>query len=280
MHVALWKKTAGVAVAALTALTGVACGPQGGSTETPDKQPGVLELLASDLKGSLQKTVDTTTKTDSVTVKMTGTMSGQQISMQGVLDLGGAPKAEMTVTDPEGTTVAVRMIGTVFFVEIPAEDRASTGGKRWVKMDLTAVAGSKAGADFSKQFEEMDPIKQVKTLLAIEGTTVVGQETVNGAPTVHYTVTTPVATYLAQIDSKRRESTEEMFAQQGVKDIKVDLWVDEQYRPRRAGLGMGKMGDMVIDYTDYGKAVTIEAPPAAETADLAEMLKGMTTTGT
>ncbi|MGC4814139.1 hypothetical protein ACLQ29_26705 [Micromonospora sp. DT228] len=274
---ALWKKTAVVAVAALTALAGTACGPQPGSTEAPEKQPGVLELLASDLKGSLQKTVETTTKTDSVTLTMTGTMGGQKISMQGVLDLGDTPKAEMKMTDPEGTTVTVRMIGAVFFVEIPAEGRANTGGKPWMKMDLSAVAGNKAGAELGKQFDDMDPVKQIKTLLAIEGTTVVGQETVNGAPTVHYTVTTPVETYLAQIDSKRRTETEQALAAQGVKELKIDLWVDEQYRPRRAGLGMGKMGDMVIDYTDYGKAVTIEAPPAAETADLAEMLKGLST---
>ncbi|MEU4471226.1 hypothetical protein [Micromonospora sp. NPDC023888] len=277
MHVSLWKKTAGVAVAALTAFAGAACGPQTGSTEAPDKQPSVLELLASDLKGSLQKTVDTTTKTDSVTLTMKGTMGGEKISMQGVLDLGDAAKAEMTMTDPEGTTVTVRMIGAVFFVEIPAEDRASTGGKRWMKMDLTAVAGDKAGADFAKQFEDMDPIKQVKTLLAIEGTTVVGQETVNGAATVHYTVTTPVSAYLAQIDSKMRTASEQALAAQGVKELTIDLWVDEQYRPRRAGMVMGKMGDMVIDYTDYGKAVAVETPPAAETADLAEMLKGLTT---
>ncbi|MEU7675882.1 hypothetical protein AB0C42_13820 [Micromonospora taraxaci] len=36
------------------------------------------------------------------------------------------------------------------------------------------------------------------------------------------------------------------------------------------------VGDIVIDYTDYGKAVTVETPPA-ETTDLTEMLKGLTT---
>ncbi|MFF4879233.1 MULTISPECIES: hypothetical protein [unclassified Micromonospora] len=269
----LWKKTAVVAVSALTALAVSACGAKSGSSEAP-KQPSVLELLASDLKGSLQKTVDATDKTDSVTVTMTGTAGGEKISMQGVLDLGDPLKAEMKTSDPDGTTTTVRMIGAVVYVEIPAEDRASTGGKRWMKMDLSAV-GEQAGMDFTKQFEDVDPIKQVKTLLATEGVTVVGQETVNGAPTVHYTVTTPVTTYLGQVDAKLRADVEKGLAKQGVKEIKIDLWVDEQYRPRRAGMVMGKMGDMVVDYTDYGKAATIETPPAAETADFAEMLKGL-----
>ncbi|MGC4867246.1 hypothetical protein ACLQ3B_17655 [Micromonospora sp. DT53] len=271
-----WKKPALVAVSALTALAVSACGVTSGASEAPaqPKQPSVLELLASDLKGSLLKTAETTDKTDSVTVTMTGTMVGEKISMHGFLDLGDPLKAEMKMTNSKGATT-VRMIGAVIFTEVPAEGRTATGGKRWMKMDLTGLS-EMTGTDFSKQFEDADPVKQVKTQLAIEGTTVVGQETVNGVPTVHYTVTTPVATYLKQVDSMRRAANEEALAGQGVKEIKLDLWVDEQYRPRRAGMVMGKMGDMVIDYTDYGKAVTVETPPPAETADFAEMLKGLT----
>ncbi|RLP82689.1 MULTISPECIES: hypothetical protein [unclassified Micromonospora] len=273
-----WKKTTVVAVSALTALAVSACGVQSGSSDAP-KQPNVLELLASDLKGSLQKTIDTTDKTDSVTLTMTGTAGGEKISMQGVLDLGDPVKAEMTTAGPGGTPTTVRMIGAVIYVEIPEKDRASTNGKRWMKMDLSAVS-EQAGLNFTKQFEDADPTKQVKTLLASEGVSVVGEETVNGAPTVHYTVTTPVGTHLKQLDAEVRSGVEKQFAKEGVKDIKIDLWVDEQYRPRRAGMVMGTMGDMVIDYTDYDKAVTIETPPAAETADFAEMLQGLKDLGT
>ncbi|MEU8210725.1 hypothetical protein AB0B85_16185 [Micromonospora sp. NPDC049044] len=280
MNVALWKKTAGLTIAAVTAFAGAACSPQTDSTEASDKQPSVLELLASDLKGSLQKTVDSTAKTDSVALTMKGNVNGQSISMQGHLNLGDPAQAELRMTVPDGPEVTARMIGPVVFVEVPAAQRATTGGKRWMKMDMTAMNGGKTGTDFAKQFDDMDPIKQVRTLLGIEGTTVVGQETVNGATTVHYTVTTPVATYLKQIDAKMRAASEQAFTAQGVKEIKLDLWVDEQYRPRRVSLVMGKVSDMVIDYTDYGKTVTIEAPPAAETADLAEMLKSRLTTTT
>ncbi|RZT83045.1 hypothetical protein EV382_6365 [Micromonospora violae] len=269
----VWKKPALVAVSALSAFAISACGVTPGASEAP-KQPTVLQLLASDLKGSLLKAVDATDKTDSVTVTMTGTMAGEKISMKGVLDLGDPFKADMTMTDAKGSTTSVRMIGAVVFTEIPEEGRTRTGGKRWMKMDLSGL-GELTGTDFTKQFENADPVKQVKMLLAIEGTTVLGQETVDGVPTVHYTVTTPVATYLDQIDAARRDVTEQALATQGVKELTIDLWVDEQYRPRRAGLVMGAMGDMVIDYTDYDKAVTIESPPPAETADFAEMLKGL-----
>ncbi|MFG3701002.1 hypothetical protein ACGF5C_24280 [Micromonospora sp. NPDC047620] len=268
----LWKKTTVLAVSALTVLAVTACGSKPGS-DAP-VQPSVLELLASDLKGSLQKTIDATGKSESVTVTMQGTAGGEKISVKGVVDLGDPVKAEMTMAGPDGTPTTVRMISSVFYVEIPAKDRASIGGKRWMKLDL-AAAGEQAGMDFTKQFEDVDPTKQVKTLLALEGVTVVGEETVNGARTVHYTVTAPVATYLGQLDAELRSGVEQQYAKQGVKELTIDLWVDEQYRPRRAGLDMGKMGDMTVDYTDYGKAVNVETPPAAETADFAEMLQGL-----
>jgi hypothetical protein len=129
--------------------------------------------------------------------------------------------------------------------------------------------------DFTKQFEDIDPTKQVKTLLATEGVTVVGEETVNGARTVHYTVTTPVATYLGLLDAKMRAGVEQQLTKNGVKEVKIDLWVDEQYQPRRAHMVMGTMNELTVDYTDYGKPVNIETPPPAETADFAEMLKGL-----
>jgi hypothetical protein len=278
VYVAFGKKSVAVAVSALTALAVSACGTTSGKSDGSDtaKQPSVLELMASDLKGSLQKTAEATTKSDSVTVSMTGTAGGEKVEMRGVIDLGDPVKAEMTVQDPKGDPTVVRMVDTVVYVEIPAADRAEMNGKRWMKMDMGA-AGEQAGMNFGKQFEDIDPTKQVKTLLASEGVKVVGEETVNGARTVHYTVTTPVATQLAQVDAKLRAGVEKQFTAAGVKEITIDLWVDEQYRPRRAATVMGAMGDMVVDYTDYGKAVTIETPPAAETTDFAEMLKGLST---
>lgn len=270
---AFGKKSVAVWVSALTALAVSACGTTSGGSDAP-KQPSVLELLASDLKGSLQKTAEATTKSDSVTVSMTGTAGGEKVEMKGVIDLGDPVKAEMTTKDPKGASTVVRMIGGVVYVEIPAEDRADMNGKRWMKMDLSE-AGKQAGMNVGKQFEDIDPTKQVKTLLATEGTKVVGQETVNGAATVHYTVTVPVATHLQQMDAKLRAGVEQQMTKMGVKEIITDLWVDEQYQPRRAALKMGPLGDLVMDYTDYGKAVTVEEPPAAETLDFAEMLKGL-----
>ncbi|MEO3746955.1 LppX_LprAFG lipoprotein [Plantactinospora sp. B5E13] len=266
-----WKSAAVLSVSALTALTMTACGSNAGPSD--GSKPSVLEQLASDLKGSLQKIVDTTDKANSVTMTVEGTAAGEKINMRGVLDLRDPVKAEMTMDAPEGA-MTMRMIGTVIYVEVPEAERSTMGGKRWFKMDLGA-AGAQAGMDFAKQLEDIDPTKQVKTLLATEGTTVVGEETLNGVRTVHYTVTTPVATYLGQMDADARKTVEQELTKNGVKEVKIDLWVDEQYLPRRAHMVMGTMSDMKIDYTDYGKPVNIETPAESETADFADMLKGL-----
>jgi hypothetical protein len=271
--VSRWKNATLLTVSALTVLAVTACGSKSGSPDAP-KQPSVLELLASDLKGSLQKTIDTTNKADFVTMTMEGTAAGEKVKVQGAMDLRHPIKAEMTTTGRDGTPTMVRIIGAAFYVEMPAADRASIGGKRWMKIDLTA-AGAPAGMDYTKQFEDIDPTKQVKTLLATQGATVVGEETVNGARTVHYTVTTPLATYLGQLDAKMRAGVEMELTKNGVKEIKIDLWVDERYQPRRAHMVMGTMSELTVDYTDYGKPVNIVTPPPAETADFAEMLKAL-----
>jgi hypothetical protein len=268
-----WKNAAVLSVSAFTVLAMAACGTDAGSSNET-KQPSVLEQLASDLKGSLQKIVDTTDKADSVAMKMEGTAAGEKLSVQGVIDLRDPLKMEMTVEDPKEGSTTVRMIGSIFYVEVPEAERADMGGKRWIKLDL-AAAGAQAGMDldFAKQFEGIDPTKQVKTLLATEGVTAVGEETVNGVRTVHYSVTAPVSAYLEQFDAETRKAVDQELNKNGVKEVKIDLWIDEQYLPRRAHVVMGTMSDLTIDYTDYGKPVNIEAPPASETTDLAEMLK-------
>ncbi|MBQ0989213.1 hypothetical protein [Micromonospora sp. H61] len=261
------------AVSALTVFAVSACDVASGSSETP-KQPSALELLTSDPKGALQKTAEVTDRADSVTLMMLGTAGDEKISMQGVLDPGDPVKAEMTMANSRGTMNTVRMIGAVFYVEMPAESRASMGGKRWLRLDPT-TDGDQAGLDLTRQFDDVDPTRQVKRLLATEGTRVVGQETANGVVAVHYTVTTPVATYLGQLDAKLRAGVKKQMTTWGVREVTVDLWVDEQYRPRRAGLDMGAYGHLVTDYTDYGDAVPVETPPLAEIADLAELPKGI-----
>lgn len=272
----LRRKTGILATASLAAFTLAACGSDPATPETPQEQ-SILAMLVSDAKGSLAKVVDKATTAKSVSMKMDGKVAGETFQGEGTLLYGDDPKAEFK-TKVEGETVTVRLIGAVIYIEVPAAQRAEMEGKRWMKMDLSA-AGEGVGSAFTKQLDDIDPVRQVKALLAAESVTVVGEETVDGVKTVHYTVTNPLGTYLGQLDADARAAAEKELTKQGIKEVKTDVWVDEKYQPRRVHVVMGTASDITVNYTDYGKAATVEAPPAAEVFDFAEMLEGLKTGG-
>ncbi|MFC0529248.1 hypothetical protein [Phytohabitans kaempferiae] len=276
----LWKKSAILAAASASLVALAACGGSDPAAPAGPKEESILTRLVSDAKGSLQKAVDSATKANTVTMKMDGKAGSETFQGEGVLVFGDDPKAEISVKSSSAPDAATKMriIGTVIYIEVPEAERAEMEGKRWMKMDL-AAAGGQAGSAFADQMDDIDPVRQVKTLLAAESVTVVGEETVNGVQTVHYTVTNPLSTYLGQLDAELRKSAEEELTKQGVKEVKTDLWVDEQYQPRRVHVVTGTASEVTVDYTDYGKPATIDAPPAAEVFDFAKALEGLTTGG-
>ncbi|WP_025620192.1 hypothetical protein [Salinispora cortesiana] len=268
-----WKNIAVLAAATASAVAVTGCGPSTASQESA-QQSSVLELLASDLQGSLQEAADRTSKIE--TLRATLVASGpEDFEMQMAMDLRD-PLSYEAVMEVGGEVTTIRLIDSVMYMERPEAERASSDGKRWMKMDLTSAFASGMGLD--AQVQETDPVQQVETLLELEGVTVVGEETVDGVPTVHYSVTATTEEHLAllkeqtELDSGDLGNAAGQAAKYGVTEIKTELWIDEQYWPRRARVTMGEMGVMTIDYTDYNEPVTIETPPAAETTDFAELL--------
>ncbi|WP_018222549.1 LolA-like protein [Salinispora pacifica] len=266
-----WKNIVVLAAATAAAVAVTGCGPSTVSQEAA-QQSSVLELLANDLQGSLQEAADRTSEVE--TVRAAAVVSGaEDFEMQIAMDLRDSVSYEM-VMEMEGEATTIRLVDSVMYMEIPEAERERSDGKRWMKLDVSAAEGM--GID--EQMQNADPVQQVKTLLEIEGVTVVGEETVDGTPTVHYSVTATAEEHLAlleeqgKLDSAGQANAADQMAEFGVTEIKTELWIDEQYWPRRARMTMGEMGVMTVDYTDYNEPVTIEAPPAAETADFADFL--------
>jgi hypothetical protein len=243
----------------------------GASSATPVKPASVLELMAKDVSGSVRKTADNTDKITSVTVTMTGTAAGKSIQGHGSIGFDGQLRAEITMTTALAGQGTARMLGPVIYVQLPAGQRAELNGKSWLKMDLSQ---SKDGADMAKQFNDMDPGKQVRTLLDSGSIAAVGQEVVGGVPTVHYAGTVPVAKYLGQMDSASRAQVEKQLSDKGISEVKLDLWVDEKYLPRRAHSVTGDT-DVTVEYSDFNKPVSVVAPPASDTVDLQDLMKNL-----
>lgn len=263
------RKAAVLATASLTALALAACGPQAG-TDGAAQKANPLEQLINDATGSLRRTVDDTKKANSVAFTMTGTVASEKMDAKGRMAFVDPIKAEMTVSDPKEGDTTIRIIGSTFYVAIPAAEQAEMDGKKWMKMDLSGLGTS--SEELARSFENMDPVKGVETLLNGKSVTVVGEETVDGVQTVHYSAVGTVESYLELQDEATRKSVQDQFAKAGVTEIKSDVWVDEKYQPRRVHMVMGALGDFTMNYTDYGTAVAVEAPPANETLDFKEML--------
>ncbi|WP_329110997.1 hypothetical protein OG792_17915 [Micromonospora sp. NBC_01699] len=268
-----WKSSAALTVAAVAVFGLTACGSKDAPSTTEQQQPSGLALLASDAKGSLQKTADTAGKTTSLTLTMEGKQDGDAVKGSGQVVLGAERKAEVTIEDPKDGPTTVRVIGTAFYVQVPPADQADMDGKKWLKLDASA---GDAGADsFAGLIDDIDPAVQIKPLLGAETITVVGEEAVNGVQTVHYTIVMPTAPYLAALPETVRAETEKQLTKLAVKEVKTELWIDEQYQVRRGRTFMNDANDIIVNFTDFNKPVTVDVPPAAETADFAELLKGI-----
>lgn len=270
---ARWKNIAVLAVSALAVLGLAACGSKDAGSTTEEK-PSALALMASDAKGSIQKTADAAGKATSLTLTMEGKQEGEVLKGSGMVALGSERKAEVTVEDPKEGSTVVRIIGTAFYIQLPPGEQADMGGKKWLKMDVAAAG--EAGADaMASIIDDIDPAMQLKPLLSAESVTVVGEEAVNGAQTVHYAVTMPTAPYLTALPESVRKTTEEQLTKLGIKEVKTELWIDEQYQVRRGRTFLNDANDIVVNFTDFNKPVTVDAPPAAETADFADLLKDL-----
>lgn len=137
------------------------------------------------------------------------------------------------------------------------------GGKWIVAREGGTDALSKQMAPMFAQIKQMRPDQQV-TNYAVADQKVVGQETVDGVATTHYT-SSPSA---AAITKSLSPSLAATLSGKDLTDIKVDLWVDAQDHPRKVVSSMKLKGQPIettLELSKFGEPVTITAPPAAQT---------------
>jgi len=137
------------------------------------------------------------------------------------------------------------------------------GGKWVVAKEGGTDMLSKQLAPLFEQIKQMQPEQQVSNY-AVADQKVVGQETVDGVATTHYT-SSPTA---AQIKKALAPALAAQLSDADLKDLKVDMWVDAQNRPHKVVSTMTAKGQAVsttVLLSKFGEPVTITAPPAAQT---------------
>jgi hypothetical protein len=283
------RTLAASAIAPLLATGLVACGDDSGSDGGTASDGTSQAALAADLSegdtvdpAEFVKTVEDGVKS-STTAHMTmdlSTGSTGKITAQGDLDYTTTPPSmAMTMTLPMGGaadagTMDVRMVDGVMYLSMGQ----FTQGKFW-KIDPSDPHGPLASMGMHKMMDQMDPAKSLELMQdGITKVTYAGDE--DGLD--HYELTIDMKKMLASMGGDLPQA-----AQAQVPDsVTYDLWLDDQNRFTKMRMEdlpiAGSDTSMEMTVSDWGKDVSIEAPPADQVTkmpDLGSMLQGMGSEG-
>ncbi|CCK28121.1 putative lipoprotein [Streptomyces davaonensis JCM 4913] len=197
-----------------------------------------------------------------------------------------AMSMKMTALDQGADGSAeIRLVDKAMYIGGNAEMAKEMDGKSWMKFDLSALGDDAlgGGAPGAGQAEQ-NPATESTFLTGAEDVKKLGSEKVDGVETTHYRGTVTLDTLRDSFkdeDKETREKREKSLKQyedMGVDEMTMDMWIDgddhtKQFR-MKGEADKGRL-DLTITFLDYNKPVTIKAPPAKDTMDLAEMMNDL-----
>ncbi|MFD5495304.1 LppX_LprAFG lipoprotein [Streptomyces sp. NPDC001812] len=268
-----------VPAAGLTALVlaAGAVGCSGGSEESPEMTPAAAVAKAA------KNSEDIT----SFRYTMTGQVPAQgKIEAEASMRVKPDVAMSMQMTAPDAGTqgkVEIRLVDKAMYIGGGAEMAKEMDGKSWMKFDMAELGADAELNELGTPGQaEQNPAAESTFLTGAKDVKKVGTEKIDGVETTHYSGTITLDDLrdsLKKKDAKAAETGEksiEQYEKMGVESLTMDMWVDgedhtKQFR-MRGDATQGPL-DMTIKFLDVNKPVTVEAPPAEETADLAEMMK-------
>ncbi|MGY6024839.1 DUF1396 domain-containing protein [Streptomyces spinosirectus] len=272
------RRAMGAGLAALLLAGGaVAC-------QKGDKAEGSPAMTPA---AAVAKAAKNTEDITSLHYRMTGKVPGEG-GVSGEAAMSMKPLAmSMKMTAQDQATdgpVEIRLVGKAMYIGGNAEMSKEMDGKSWIKFDMSALgAGKGLNPDqLGAGQADKNPASDSTFLTGSKDVKKVGTETVEGVKTTHYKGTVTVADLKASLKGEnktvreQREKSLEQYEKMGIDSMTMDMWIDgddhtKQFR-MRGDADKGPM-DMTITFLDYNKPVTVTAPPAKDTADLAEMMK-------
>ncbi|MCT9084070.1 LppX_LprAFG lipoprotein [Streptomyces fulvoviolaceus] len=194
-----------------------------------------------------------------------------------------AMSMKMTALDQGADgTVEIRLVDKAMYMGGNAEMAKEMNGKTWLKFDMSTLGEDGLGEGSGIDQADQNPATESTFLTGAEDVKKVGTETVDGVKTTHYSGTVTLDTLRDSFKDEdkatreKREKSVKQYEKLGIDKLAMDMWVDgddhtKQFR-MKGDATKGTL-DMTITFLDYNKPVTITAPPAKDTTDLAEMMK-------
>ncbi|MGW5738965.1 MULTISPECIES: hypothetical protein [Streptomyces] len=282
-------RRAGLSIAVAAALTGVAaCGSSGDDAKGDGKDSVAISPVAA-LRSIEDKTGDAdSAKVESKTVmgtKMSMDMKGTMAWSDGITGnvtatLTGGTQAEQMKQIGQ-SKIDYRYLKDGFYANMGDKFAAEAGGgKHWLEYDYDTLAemGGAAGDAFKDQMQNTTPNQSVKMLLASGDVKRVGEETVRGTETTHYSGTVDVADLTgksADLDAGQLAELKKQFKQAGLTTETVDIWVnDDDLLVKKTEKGETNDGgfSQTAYYSDYGTPVSVEKPPASDTVSFKDLM--------
>ncbi|MFF7763093.1 LolA-like protein [Streptomyces griseorubiginosus] len=271
------RTTAAVRVAAVAALTGLAACTSSGAPEGPEawhsaSAPAALPAL---------RTAERSTQQAGTARVRSTTVMGSQLSLtaDGLLAWRDGLSGSLTLRYTGGTaattmrglgvtSMQARYLHDAYYARMGEAFAAKTGGRHWLRYGYEDLRSLGGGADLAEQMRSTTPDQSVRLLLDSEDVRAVGEETVDGRSTTHYSGTVAVGDITDAGLRQRLRSA-------GVTGESLDIWIDEKNllvkKVEKSSTAGGKVTQSA-HYSDYGVKVAVRRPPAADTQDFKALL--------
>ncbi|MFE5579831.1 hypothetical protein [Kitasatospora sp. NPDC056531] len=251
------------------------------SAATPTKvSPAVyLEQVTQKTSAAKSAKVDETITIGAVAMKGTGAISWAD-GLQGdlTMDMSGSPVGKVIAGLTGSESAPYRFTKDGMFLKIGGQAVDALGGKHWMHYSQADQAKATGGA--SDQLKSADPVEGVRSLIATGKVTEVGQETVAGKATTHYTGvlnSNDIAAAAGKgMTQDQLDQLKEKLTTAGITSETIDVWVDaDKLVVQRTEAGDTKAGTFKASvlYSDYGVAVTTTSPDPADTVESSELQK-------
>lgn len=277
----------GAAALALTAFT--ACGDDekdgkadGGKGKNAGQPVDVSPAAA------VRKATEKAEKFTSLEYRMAGEVPGEG-SLEGTGAISTDPPAVQMKLKTDGGTAAesgeveIRLVDDAMYMNAGPEAAAEMDGRTWLKIGMSEGEAGEGENPLLELKEAGDnPAEEAQMMNAAEDLEKVGEEKIEGVRTTRYTGTVTLDDLRADLKGKdaetrkdRQEKIDEM-AEQGFDEFTMDMWIDGEDRTKqfrmRAETKEGPL-DTTMTFLSYNEPVTVQAPPASETADMDAMMQ-------
>lgn len=297
-------------VVAAVAAAGTACsssgttgsaqgGGSGGSGGLGDSGQAITLLAKMTAPQAVAASTKAVAAKQSAKVHMTLTLPMMKEDASGAMSFGSSLAMDLTVrvssTDSQvGAALSqvgqmeMRMTGMVAYMNMGDSQQlaAALQGKKWMKIDFNNLSGVPGLSSFSfmkDMGKNNDPSLQLKGLLASPNLKKVGQEQRDGVQTLHFAGTVDAADLLkasvgSELSQQDLDSLTAAAKQAGVTSTTYEVWVDGDGLPVEIKFSENTSAGAVsgdLTYSDWGTPVTVTAPPADQTVDIAQLVQNL-----